>query len=111
MRNATVSMGNPVVAFAGELDLSVAESMRSALQPGTDYGGAVTIDLSKVTFMDSTGIRALLDASKAIGDRGCIIVHGAHGSVRRVLELANLAGSVPNMHVIACDVLAQPLKA
>jgi anti-anti-sigma factor len=66
----------------------------------------VTIDLSGVTFMDSTGIHLLVEAAAALGDRGCIIVHGAQGSAARVLEIMQFGSLKPNVHLIDCDVLA-----
>lgn len=105
MEKVHVTTGNPVVAFAGELDMATAGAMHTALDPWTRVGGPITVDLSKVTFMDSTGIQALLKAAKALGDRGCIIIHGAHGSVKKVLDLTGIDAG-PNIHVIGCTVLA-----
>jgi anti-sigma B factor antagonist len=105
VENVQVATGNPVIAFAGELDMATAGAMHTALEPWTRAGGPITVDLSEVTFMDSTGIHALLKAASALGDRGCIIVHGAHGSVKKVLDITGIdAGS--NIHVIGCTVLA-----
>jgi anti-sigma B factor antagonist len=99
-----VKAGNPVISFAGELDVATAEAMHSALEPWIRAGGPITVDLSEVTFMDSTGIHALLKAAKALGDRGCIIVHGAHGAVKKVLDITGIDAG-PNIHVIGCTVL------
>jgi len=101
-----VSTGNPVIAFSGEIDLATAESFVSALGPWVEAGGPVTVDLSKVTFMDSTGIHAVIGAAEALGDRGCIIIHGAHDGIQKVFELTML-DSVPNIHVIPCEVLTK----
>ena len=101
-----VRTGNPVIAFSGEIDLAVAEEVSSALQAWVGAGGPVTVDLSEVTFMDSTGIHAVIEAAKALGDRGCIIIHGAHGGIQKVLELTML-DEVPNVHIIPCMVLVE----
>lgn len=101
-----VRTGNPVIAFSGEIDLAVAEAVSSALQPWVDAGGPVTVDLSEVTFMDSTGIHALLQAARGLGDRGCIIIHGAHDGIQKVFELTML-DSIPNVHIIPCMVLVE----
>ena len=99
-----VRNGNPVLAFSGEMDLATAEGFTSALQPWIEAGGPVTVDLSEVTFMDSTGIHAVIEAARALGDRGCIIIHGAHDGIQKVFELTML-DSVPNVHIIPCTVL------
>jgi anti-anti-sigma factor len=59
-----VTTGNPVIAFAGELDMATAHAMHTAFEPWIRAGGPVVVDLSEVTFMDSTGIHALLKAAK-----------------------------------------------
>jgi anti-anti-sigma factor len=93
-----------VVAFSGEIDMAVAEEVNAALETWPSAGGPVTIDLSDVTFIDSAGIGALLRAAAALGERGCIIVHGANGPVKKVFELTGV-GSGPNIHIIPCTVL------
>jgi anti-anti-sigma factor len=100
-----VATGKPVVAFAGEFDMATAGAMHSALEPWTRAGGPVTVDLSEVTFMDCTGIHALLKVADVLGDRGCIIVHGAHGSAKKVLDITGIDAE-PNIHVIGCTMLA-----
>jgi anti-anti-sigma regulatory factor len=54
--------------------------------------------------MDSSGIHTLLTAAAALGDRGCIILHGVDGSVNKVLRITG-ADSVRNIHVVGCSVL------
>jgi anti-anti-sigma factor len=100
-----VSTGNPVVTLAGEIDLATAGLVDSALEPWVHLGGPVIVDVSQVTFMDSTGLHTLINAAKALGDRGCIIIHGAHSAVWAVLQLSQLEGRVENLHFIECSVL------
>jgi anti-sigma B factor antagonist len=101
-----VRSGNPVIAFSGEIDLATAEGFTSALQPWVETGGPITVDLSEVTFMDSTGIHALIDGAGALGDRGCIIIHGAHDGIQKVFELTML-DELPNIHIIPCRMLVE----
>jgi anti-anti-sigma factor len=98
MKALGVSTGNPVVALSGEIDLATAAAVGASLEPWVRAGGPVILDLSDVTFMDSTGLHAEL------GDRGCIIIHGAHGALWTILQLSQL-GRVENMHFIECTVL------
>jgi len=50
-----------VVVLAGELELATTPRFMAAVQQLLDAGaGAVRIDLGGVTFIDSTGLRALL---------------------------------------------------
>jgi anti-sigma B factor antagonist len=51
------------------------------------------VDLSGVTFMDSTGIQGLLRAQATVRQRGHqMILRNPSSMVRRVLDLANVIG-------------------
>ena len=102
---AEMRPANAVIAVFGDLDMATADAFASALEPGVAQGGPVPIDLSGVTFMDSTGVYVLVEAAAALGDRGCIIVHGAHGGVMKTIELTGLAGARENIHIVGCSVL------
>jgi anti-sigma B factor antagonist len=97
---------NPIIALSGEIDMAGADEIMVLLEPLIEAGGPVAIDLSDVTFMDSTGIHVMLEAADALGDRGCLIVHGAHGPIREVMEIVQLRSVRRNLHIIDCDVLA-----
>jgi anti-anti-sigma factor len=87
--------------LVGELDMSSAQELEEALGSAIERGGPVLIDLGEVTFMDSTGISALLKAAYALRGRGCLILHGEQENVRRVLDLVRLDGSLPNLHRVS----------
>jgi anti-sigma B factor antagonist len=54
-----------VVCAEGEIDLSTASQLRDAIRAGFDEGPeTLVIDLSGVTFADSTALHALLDADR-----------------------------------------------
>jgi anti-anti-sigma factor len=107
MQVTEVTSGNPVLALSGEIDMASAEGVAEALRPLIEAGGPVTIDLSKVTFMDSTGLHVLLEAAKQLGERGCIIVHGANGAVAKLIEITRLEETRDNIHMIGCSVLVR----
>lgn len=102
--HAEMKPGNPVVSILGDIDMSTADAFAAAIAPSVEAGGPVPIDLSGVGFMDSTGLHVLLDAAVALGDRGCVIVHGARDGAAKVIELTGIAAR-PNIHIIACSVL------
>ena len=107
MQTSDRAPGNPVIALSGEIDMATAEGITSMLEPLVEAGGPVVIDLSNVTFMDSTGLHALLEAAKALSERGCIILHGANGAVAKVIEITRLREARPNLHIIECSVLVE----
>ena len=81
-----------VLALDGELDVAnAAEAQKRMLCLDLPRGSQLVLDLSELTFMDSTGIRVILQAEQHAA------MHGAHlvivrppDSVMRVLELVGL---------------------
>jgi anti-sigma B factor antagonist len=78
-----------LVRLAGEIDLANAHDIGRAIAKHTTAAGAVLIDLTAVSFMDSAGVR-LLDA--LVGDMSQSgtpfrLVVGEHGAARMTLQL------------------------
>jgi anti-sigma B factor antagonist len=92
------------IRLAGELDMSTAAQLDEVLGTAVEHGGAITIDLSELTFMDSTGIGVFLRAAVSLRGRGCLILHGEQDRVRRVLDLVRVDGSIPNLHRVPHDI-------
>jgi anti-anti-sigma factor len=86
------------IRLAGELDMSNESELDDVLQAAVEQGGAILVDLSELTFMDSTGISAFLRAAVSLQGRGCLILHGEQDRVRRVMDLVRVDGTVPNLH-------------
>ena len=87
-----VESGVHVLKLEGELDLSVAGDFEreiiASLERASD---GVSIDLTDVSYLDASSVRALLRASEAAGDNGKKLrVTGASGITRRVLELTGV---------------------
>ena len=81
------------VAVTGEVDLATGPGLREALlRVLHTHGPAVLdIDLAGVTFLDCTGIRALIAVRNAAVHDGCQVrVCHPRPNVRRVLEMARL---------------------
>jgi anti-sigma B factor antagonist len=95
-----------VLYLSGELDIGTAGTLDAAIAPLISQGGPITVQVSGLDFMDSTGLHALVKAATSLGDRGCIIIHGLDGKgrIRKLIELSQIE-RLRNIHVIACDVL------
>lgn len=76
--------------LSGELDLQVYEKADLALSPLFDAPGDVTIDVSDLAFIDSSGIRLLVRLERAIHDRGVLHLQGPSPHIARVFEVAGL---------------------
>ena len=80
--------GHPVVRVRGEIDLTNADTVTEALRALADVGErCVDLDLDAVTFIDSTGVRALLDGLRFGLD---LRVVASSDRVNRVLEISGL---------------------
>jgi anti-anti-sigma factor len=81
----------PALLVRGEIDAAGAPALRAALAELREVvgGDAVVLDLSEVTFMDSSGLAALVDASSG-GRR--VEVRRPSPIVRRVIEMTGLDG-------------------
>jgi anti-sigma B factor antagonist len=85
-----------IVALAGELDLgSVGEVQRRLDELGAERQ-TVVLDLDRLSFLDSTGIRLLLSSGEAAARDGWSF-HVTRGSesVRRVLTAAQVIDRLP----------------
>ena len=81
-----------VVEPRGELDLATADVLRGALADALDDGWAeVVVDLRRLTFLDSQGVHALLDARATYEQSASrmTIVDGVP-AVARVLEITGV---------------------
>ena len=79
------------VVLRGELDLATAPRLEQAL---ADAGADVLLDLRGLTFMDSTGVRLLLEAAESHRP-GLRIIAPADGEVRMTIEETGIAPLLP----------------
>jgi anti-sigma B factor antagonist len=88
--------GCTTVSVAGELDLATVDEFAGAVRSGLAAGGVV-IDLRDVTFMDSSGVRALNTALRESTDSGreLRLLLGTHPSVVQVLEMTGMLELLP----------------
>lgn len=80
--------GDAVLVVRGEIDLSSARVLREAVERCQSSGVPVVLDFAGVTFMDSSGLTVLIDASTRHGDPVC--VRNASERVRQLLEITGL---------------------
>src|SRR5215207_5974141 len=77
-----------VVAPSGELDMACIDAFRSTLAA---LNGRVIVDLSAVTFLDSSSIAVLVQQRKRLrSDGGTLVIRRPHELPRQVLKLTGL---------------------
>lgn len=86
--------GASVVVLAGEVDARVTPDVRSRLPEVVEQGRPVVLDLSEVTFFDSSGVRLVDLLARSCAEHGLRwrVVAPGRSPARRVLELVELDG-------------------
>jgi anti-sigma B factor antagonist len=84
--------GTHIYKLRGSLDLATAPSVRAAL---VDAAGAgkhdIVVDLTKLEFLDSTGLGALIGAHRrAIENGGSVRLAVGEGAIARLLNITGL---------------------
>ena len=79
----TVDLIGTLVKFSGEVDMSTAPKLLEAVL----HSSSTDIDLSGITFMDSSGLHALIDQAA----RPSLRIVAASHTVRRLVQLTGLA--------------------
>ncbi|HEY9557775.1 MAG TPA: STAS domain-containing protein [Acidimicrobiales bacterium] len=100
-------MGEPTadeldVRVRGELDMSTAPELSAALvKAGEGASGPIKLDLSGVTFLDSSAIGALISAGQELSASGRSLHIGKRSAiVSRVLEITGLTEDSDAFHVL-----------
>lgn len=84
--------GVRIVELAGELDVDSVDELEAALTAASAEAGArICLDLSRLAFIDSTGLAAVIRAHLAVVEAGgAFAVVASPGVVRRTLETTGL---------------------
>ena len=84
--------GVRIVELAGELDVDSVDELEVALGAASAGAGArVCLDMSRLAFIDSTGLAAVIRAHiTVVEDGGLFVVVAGPGAVRRTLETTGL---------------------
>jgi anti-anti-sigma factor len=93
-----------LIRAVGEIDLGTANALRAELDSAHRDATAVLLDLSGVTFIDSTGLQLLLEASEnsAVGDWAFALVRPST-AVQRLIEVSGTADLFPVLAGSAID--------
>ena len=80
-----------VVSLAGELDLYNAHALREALlECCAEAPERLVVDLSNVTFIDSTALGVLIEARTSLANRRGFLLAAPGLETRRALEISGL---------------------
>jgi anti-anti-sigma factor len=89
--------GGAGFAVHGELDMSSADALLAHTEDMPDRCDLV-FELSNLRFMDSSGLRAILEVVRRRAGPGTVVLRNPTQPVQRVLDLA-LPGGMPGLRV------------
>jgi anti-sigma B factor antagonist len=82
-----------IVDVVGEIDLGTSPGLRKALLESLNGTNRLAINLTGVSYIDSSGIASLLEVLKeARKAQKRLVLFGLNGSVLKVLQLTRLTG-------------------
>lgn len=73
---------------------TLAEELQKAASSGE---GSVILEVSELTFTDSTGLRVLIEFAQQLGESGDLILRNPTRAVTEVLEIAGIVAAAPNL--------------
>ena len=77
-------------SISGELDLFSEATLRQHVLAAARPGATLRLDLSDLTFMDSSGLNVLVQILRTIGPEGRLWIEQPNAFIRRVLGVAGL---------------------
>ena len=84
------------IALAGELDLNNAGTVQDELdRVETEDALTIVVDLSQLTFIDSSGVQLVLAAHARAAEGGRLALLRGPASVQRVFEICGVAELLP----------------
>jgi anti-sigma B factor antagonist len=98
-----------IVRLAGELDLYNADEARDALADASEQDPErIVIDLSEISFVDSTGLGVLVAARSKLKNRRALLLAAPKPETRRALEISGLDRFLA-VHETVEEALAAPV--
>lgn len=92
--SVVTSAGQPgwTIIVRGEVDIATSPLLRRQLDRFVDSDEPIVVDVSEMTFIDSSGLGVLVEMlqRRRAGTRGPVTLHGMQEPVRRVFEITGL---------------------
>jgi anti-anti-sigma factor len=88
--------GVVIAEVAGEIDVSTAAGLRERLSELADSGQPLIVDLNRITFIDSTGLGALIAVTRrAVAHGGSLHAVCSQPQTRKLLWLTGVDRRIP----------------
>ena len=96
----------PGLRFAGEIDISNSDAVAQSVRIALGDASRSHIDVSSLSFIDVSGIRALVDAAQDLGDGYQLLLHGLAPQLETVLRVTGWT-DMPALVLCDCEVEAR----
>jgi anti-anti-sigma factor len=80
--------------LSGELDLCSAPALTKMLDGPTKRGGTIGLELTDLSYIDSSGLHVILNTVGRLGERGRVVLFNPSPVVRRLIEICGLDGTI-----------------
>ena len=92
VEDAPDDRGRTVLVLAGELDSAASAQLGGELERRAANVSGLVLDMSEVSFIDSSGLRTLILARQLFPhDAGAVVLRSPQPATTRLLELTGLA--------------------
>lgn len=93
--------------FAGEIDISNSNAVAESLKIAFPRFGDPHLDVSRLSFCDISGIRAIIHAAVELGDGRKVLLHGLPEQLETVMRVTGWS-SLPSLALCTCGGDALP---
>lgn len=93
---------NPIgLRFAGEIDITNSDAVAQSLGLALADSGDPHLDLTRLSFCDISGIRALVEMAIALDGGRKMLLHGLPAQLQTVMRVTGWTG-LPSLTLCAC---------
>ena len=87
-----------IMRAAGEIDMNTADGLRSQLAATRAAKLTTLLDLSRVSFIDSSGLHVLLDAARSVSTDWALFIVRPSSVVLQLIEVSGTREMLPLVH-------------
>ena len=89
--NKTIEGSKATFALSGRLDTTTAPQLEKEIKGSLDGITELILELSKLDYISSAGLRVLLSAQKIMNKQGEMVVRGANETVMEIFEVTGFS--------------------
>lgn len=87
--------------FAGEIDIANSDAVGASLALAFPESGNPHLDVSRLSFCDISGIRAIVEAAGALGNGRRLMLHGLPAQLETVIKVTGWS-ELPSLELCHC---------